>query len=232
MGVSKIAGSLLSELRLRGFLSLVVLLAVCVASPPLPDDAYGECPAATELGIDTAYADTFVVALLGRVWGQAFYAPHTAVKSITVWRRPVPPLNLDPMQLWITKAEPDGRPLLDEILLEGPAIVITEGAPRVAPDRVRYEFEPPFELPEVGTYWFGVKEAWCSAAFQLLATTLDVSPELSAWRLEPATQNCLGIGCCPDDYDQAFDLIYTIEFCDGAIQIDSGSWGRVKATYR
>ncbi len=136
------------------------------------------------------------------------------------------------MQLWITEVDSAGRPRTDAILLEGPAVVIDAPGDLATPEPVVYEFDPPFVLPRTGKFWFGIKEVWCDFIFGLLATASNPYSEGCAWRLQPTGSLCVGLGVSPDNYDGQLDLAFKIEFCDMAVPVQSGSWGRVKAVYR
>ena len=190
------------------------------------------------VGLDTTFANSIVVPFFGRAWGQVFLAPDTLVKSITVWRRYhlEGVINLDPMHLYITKVDSTGRPLVEEVLLDGPSIVISTVGDGMTNDKVQYSFDPPFSLPEPGRYFFAIKEEWCDAHFILLSDSLDSYPDGKAWRIEPINFLCEGLGCCASGLGVNFDLIFEVEFCllpttDVPFPKED-SWGKIKADYR
>jgi hypothetical protein len=188
------------------------------------------------VGVDSSSGDFALPVWNGRVWGQVFLAPDTLIRSITVWRRAEQSINLDPMHLYITEVDSAGRPDVGKVLLDGPSVVIPQAGDGVTPDRVTYAFDPPFRLPRTGYFWFGIKEDWCDFIFWLLADSLDSYPDGQAWILEPTGSLCVGLGCCPKNFGENFDLIFEVEFCippTTDVPFPRGdSWGRIKAHYR
>ena len=200
-------------------------------SRAIPSMVSTECPVRAIGGRDTTVANYHLPVYLGHVWGQVFRADDVLIRSITVWRRASPYTNLDPMHLYITALDSLGYPDIFSVLLDGPSLVIPIGPTPTSPTEVRYEFDPPFELPAQGSYWFGIKEDWCDYAFDLLADTTGSYPEGAAWRLE-RLPSCEGVGCCPESFGGGFDLIFEIEFCSTDVQTQTSTWGRTKVRYR
>jgi hypothetical protein len=138
------------------------------------------------------------------------------------------------MHLFITKVDSSGRPLLREVVLDGPSRVIPFGGGGF-PVKIDYEFDPPIQLPGAGKYFFAIKEEECSYVIVLLGDTLNPYAQGSAWRTEPQDLGCEGIGCCSFDFGGRVDLAFEVEFCrtDEVGVVRRGqSWGTVKARYR
>ena len=193
------------------------------------------CPTNT-VGLDTSLANTSLAAVSGRAIGQVFLAEDTLVQSISVWRKNTGFLNLDPMHLYITEVDSLERPISQKILLDGPSIVLTTVGDSITPQRVQYVFDPPFQLPYPGKFYFTIKEEWCNFVVPLIASSANPYPHGTTWAMEPLDFRCLGLGCCPDDFGGVYDLIFEVEFClppTTDVPFPKGdSWGKIKAHYR
>ncbi len=188
------------------------------------------------VSIDTSMANSWVVAWAGRAWGQVFLAPDTLIQSITVWRRSIPGVNEFPMKLYISEVDSTERPITDQLLLDGPSVVLTIDGDGVTPERVDYVFDPPFALPRTGKFFFAIKDEVCFGAVDLLSNNTNPYPHGKAWQAEPANLFCDDLGCCPWDFGGNIDLIFDIVFCLSSttdVPFPRGdSWGKIKAGYR
>ena len=213
-----------------GALALLLLPLIGVLGPSRPVTATGqggECSIRVH-GPDSAGAVVHLLMALGQAWGQVFTADDTLIHSITAWRFPPPDTNATPMHLYIMAVDSLGKPDGNTILQDGPSLSIPFGPTPGQPVEVRYEFDPPFALPARGKYCFAIQEGTCFSTFSLLGDTTNVYPEGAAWKFD-RTFSC-GI-CCPALFAPG-DMIFQIEFCDLAVQTNSATWGRVKASYR
>lgn len=213
-----------------GTLATLLLPLACALGPARPVVATGQAGECTIRvhGPDSAGANFHLMMFLGEAWGQVFTAEDTLIRSITVWRFPPPDTNATPMHLYIMEVDSLGKPDGNTILLDGPSLVVPFGPTPGQPVEVRYEFDPPFELPSPGKYCFAIQEGICGSSFSLLGDTTNVYPDGAAWLFDQ-TLRC-GI-CCPALFAPG-DMVFQIEFCNLAVQVNAATWGRLKAIYR
>ena len=206
---------------------------VCAALMATLSSAAISAPCAPELvGTNVAHATQVLPAFSGRAWGQVFAAPESLVRRITVWRAAEPDSNYDPMHLFLTKVDANGRPVLEDLILDGPSRIIPFGGAG-QPVQVDFTFDPPFVLPGTGSFFFAVKEDECTYVIAFLGDTLNPYSEGSAWRTEPWDLACEGVGCCPFGFQGNVDLAFEVEFCrTDSVPARRRSWGAVKSTYR
>ena len=222
-------------ITLTGLVAFLCLLAPSREGVLVGATAWAQpCPTNT-VSIDTSMANSKVVVWSGRAWGQVFLAPDTLIQSITVWRYSIPEVNEFPMKLYISEIDSTERPITDQLLLDGPSVVLTLEGDGVTPERVDYVFDPPFALPRTGKFFFAIKDELCFGAFGLLSDTTNPYPHGKAWITEPLNLFCDDLGCCPWDFGGNIDLIFDIVFClppTTDVSFPSDSWGRIKANYR
>ncbi len=209
---------------------LVMCAAIAGALYPTLGFAQDSCQVVS-VGSDTSASNMVLVADFGRAWGEVIRADYSRVRSFTVWRGADPDTLLDPMRLYITEVDTAGRPLVDKVIEDGPDLVIPVGKEPGRPIEVKYEFNPPLQLPGPGRYWFAIKEGWCSAAFQLLAQNTNSYAYGAAWQTTPDVY-CEGVGFAPDSYGGGFDLIFNVDFCAADTPSKQTTWGAMKAHYR
>jgi len=135
------------------------------------------------------------------------------------------------MHLYVTKTDSSGRPLPDQVIQDGPALVIPVAQEEGKPIEIRYDFDPPLQLPAPGKYWFAIKEDWCDAGFLLHASKTNPYPDGEAWMTSPDLR-CIGVGGSPGSFGGDYDLIFTLEFCTDGTPNQTRTWGSLKAHYR
>jgi hypothetical protein len=141
-----------------------------VAARPRISAPAGTC-VEDSTGLDASLADNSVDTILGEAIGQTFYAGDTLLTALTVWRVANQCQNfLIGMHLYITRADSNGTPLLSQIVLDGPSLVVPNGD-CVHPIPFQWDFEPPLVLPGTGTYAFflQVPMSECPSYFDVLA---------------------------------------------------------------
>ena len=99
-----------------------------------------------------------------------------------------------------------------------------------------FVFDPPLELPAVGTYAFWLQRAGCdigeSTILSVFSDVSDAYPGGTYW----FTRRTAGLPCflrAADEF-RNIDLIFEIEFCtsEGPTPAQSRSWGSLKVIYR
>jgi len=161
--------------------SFAALLAVL--GPTQPRAASVPC-SIVAVGIDTSQATSSVSPLLGEAPGQTFFARDTLIHSLTVWRVASEDTNLFGMHLWITRADSTGKPLLNQIVLNGPTVYNPYGD-GIHPIPFQWVFDPPLTLPGSGHYAFFLALSPCILGyFDVLAreAPVDVYPDGHYWR--------------------------------------------------
>jgi hypothetical protein len=216
-----------SGTALPGLAALALALLLPCFAEQRASGAASDCDS---YSIGTALSATagFETVVGGRSWVQTFTVVDTLISAVTVWQAAVWDTNINPMQLFFTRVDSTGRPLPLEILLAGPIVTVPyyEMGP---PIPVRFEFEPPFELPSRGKFALAIKEATCAGTIHLMTDSLEVYPDGKFWRMRP-NLGCEGLGCCTLPANG--ELIFTIELCLPSTPIRSTSWGAVKGQYR
>jgi hypothetical protein len=206
--------------------TLAVVLAVLACRSAIAQDSCG----VDSIVISGAVADSSALVYFGRGQGQVITVADTIVQSVTVWRTPQPAVYKLPLQLFITRVNEEGRPILPAPLLEGPQIDMSTGD-GIHPVAVHFELDPPFHLPGPGTYFFAIKEATCIGVLSLLADSRDPYPNGSIWQTFPNV-DCSFLGGGVSLFTPDFDLAIHVAYCASATQTSSRSWGSVKTIYR
>ena len=193
------------------------------------------------IGVDTSKANNSGALVLGRALGETFEAADTLVTRFTVWRVASEDSNwgigLHPYFVetdstapsWRVGCPPDGYPVADRVVWEGPTKVIENGD-GIHPIEFTWTFDPPLALPHRGKFaWFILQDP-CAAYFDILAVDgSDPYPDGIGWY--SGRSYCQQL---PADFKPGtWDYIFTIEFCPtGVTPTRRTSWGQVKAIYR
>jgi hypothetical protein len=202
-----------------------------VAASPRASRASGTC-VQDSIGIDSALANNSSGTILGEATGQTFYAVDTLLKSLTVWRVASECQNfLIGIHLYITRADSSGRPLTQQIVLDGPSLVVPNGD-CVHPIAFQWDFDPPFALPGSGIYAFflQVPMSQCPSYFDVLGHDgEDAYPPGHLWSTL-RTDFCdlpQGLVSWP-----ASDMNFIAVFCDThSTPILRHTWGELKMRY-
>lgn len=185
---------------------------------------------AESIGVDTSQAYVSTPADFGEGLGETFVASDTLISQVTVWRSAVEDSDDAPMKLWITTVDSIGRPLVWQVLYEGPEFAVPFGD-GVHPIEITVVLDPPVVLPTPGKYAFFIQQR-CLGFFDLLRSVDDAYPGGEFWR----TQRSSLSGCFLRGYPDPFtftDLVFTIVFCrDLPTPAVRRSWGQLKSIYR
>jgi hypothetical protein len=179
------------------------------------------------IGLDLSRANDYVSVAFCRTVGQVFKAPQGQVRAISVWRTPLPPVNNAPKHLYILAADSLGTPDPSRVIQDGPVINPT-GSINGQPELMRFEIDPPVQLPSAGYYFFGIKEDTGFVHFDLMDNTLNDYPDGHVWKVGPTADCKLG-GLTSSNPD--LDLVFSVEYCDSETQTQSATWGRLKQLY-
>jgi hypothetical protein len=114
------------------------------------------------------------------------------------------------------------------ILLDGPTVTLY--GPSDAARPVTFLFDPPWNLPKPGRYFFAVKENTCIAFFVLLTDSTDSYVPGGLWQITPSP-GCEALGN-NSNRQSGIDLVFTVDFCDAMVGAERRSWGRLKSSYR
>jgi len=207
--------------------ALAALLAGLALAPP----AAGGVPCSiVAVGIDTSQATSSASPLLGEAPGQTFFARDTLIHSLTVWRIASEDTNLFGMHLYITRADSTGKPLLDQIVLNGPTLYNPYGD-GIHPVPFQWLFDPPLTLPGTGHYAFFLALSPCILGyFDVLGreSQQDLFPDGSFW-WTGRSADCSLIGL---NNNPVADLVFALEFCDThSTPVLRKTWGELKARY-
>ena len=210
-------------------LSFLVLFAMSGANTDVA--ASGSCDAIS-VGLDTTLANGYGGSNIGKSVGQSFFAPTPHLASITVWRAAVEFNFTIGMDLHIFETDSLETPQMDREVLDGPTIVHSDGD-GVHDTEFRWTFDPPVELPAVGTYAFFLRQDPCLGYFDVIARGGDpmAYPDGHAWESQRGVNCALVPFAAPSSYPDA-DLIFKAEFCVDAVPVRHSTWGRVKTIYR
>ena len=184
------------------------------------------------IGIDPSLANSSGGTILGEAIGQTFYAADTLLTSLTVWRVASQCQNfLIGMHLYIARADSNGTPLLSQIVLDGPSLVVPNGD-CVHPIPIQWGFDPPLVLPAAGTYAFflQVQMSQCPSYFDLIGREgSDAYPPGHVWRTN-RTDFCELVGGLVSYPDADFSFIAV--FCDThSTPTLRHTWGELKMRY-
>jgi hypothetical protein len=209
-----------------------IVLALCqpVSSPSQPQ---ASCSPVV-VGVDTSCANGYSSVFLGEARGQTFASVSLDLRRLTVWRVAWEDTNVYGMHLFIMGVDPLGNPdPLNAMLLNGPIVSVPYGH-GVGPVRFDFVFDPPFHLPQPGTYCFALQADPCFGFWDILASG-SRSPYIdypggNLWAFGrsdcPAYLRPYPLGV-PDA-----DLVFEMEFCGVATPTRSNSWGELKVLYR
>ena len=164
---------------------------------------------------------------LGQAIGQTFTANSTLIRRITVWRVAVEDTNVWGIHLFILRTDSLGTPVVRPLLLDGPTLVVPYGD---GEHHVRFDFifDPPFQLPEPGTYCIAVQASPCFGIWDLIVDTNNDYPGGSIWYF--SRSDCF-LRAFPLNHP-ATDLIFEMEFCNMVTPTRRTTWGQLKTLYR
>lgn len=197
--------------------------------------AHGEC-APVLAGNDTTAWNSARGTYLGNALGQTFYAFDTLIARITVWRYPNN-ITYAAMRLFVTMVDTVNwdppRPITQDIIQNGPAVLPTNSNPTGLPIRMDFILDPPLALPHPGTYAFFLQRQGCDAG-----ETTFIAREPSTY-YPHGTHWLAGrtafLPCFLRDADEweDLDLCFEMEFCrEASTPVREESWGRLKVIYR
>jgi hypothetical protein len=126
------------------------------------------CASTRRSGPDTTAVGGCRQVGLDRGVAQSFVAADTLVRAISVWLPGTARTLSFPLHLYVTRADAEGRPLLDERIADGGSLTSGRGD-GMHPARFAFEFSPPLSLPEPGAYAFVLMPDACGIA-SLLTT--------------------------------------------------------------
>ncbi len=210
--------------------SFATLLSIVAAA-----EALGEC-APVLAGNDTTGWNSARGTYLGRALGQTFYASDTLIARITVWRYPNN-LTYSPTRLFVTMVDTINydppRPITQNIIQNGPAVLVPNSDPPGLPIRLDFILDPPLDLPHPGTYAFFLQREGCDAGETIIIAREPSTsyPHGTHW----LTGRTAFLPCFLRDVDgsEDLDLCFEMEFCrEEATPVHEESWGRLKVIYR
>jgi hypothetical protein len=185
------------------------------------------------VGVDTSCANSYTSVFLGEARGQTFAAASLNIRRISVWRVAWEDTNVIGMHIFIMGVDPFGNPdPINALLLNGPVVTVPYGNGH-GPVRFDFVFDPPFHLPQSGTYCFALNASPCWGDWDILAADTR-SPYINypggnLWAFG-RTDFCdlrpypLGVANA--------DLVFEMEFCNTTTPTRSATWGELKVLYR
>ena len=190
--------------HVHGVATCGLLLLTALAFPLVARGA--ACPIVS-IGLDTMLATNSAGSILGEPVIQTFLTPgpQTAIRSITVWRVASQAQNGYGIHLYIGKVDSTGFPIHRSPLLDGPTL--TRVGDGVHPTAFRFEFDPPFNLPRSGKYFFALVPR---GGYWDLLSARDAYPDGDMWG---GSRTCCSLIGYPTPLYRPADLIFTIEFC-------------------
>jgi hypothetical protein len=188
-----------------------------------------KCPV-SRVGLDSTHGNFYTASYFGKSATQVFYAPDSVVTAITFWRGPDPTPNIIDMRLYVMGMDSE-HPLQPDplnLILEGPTVILLGQSDMPRP--VRFELDPPLQLPAVGRFAFALKPGTdCSGGFSVMIDSTGSYAEGDAWHITP-NFDCEGLGSF--QRTSSGDLIFEIEMCETPVPAKRTSWGSLKGTYR
>ena len=189
-----------------------------------------ECRSIT-IGLDTTRADQVGASTtFGEAVGQTFFAPATALHSISVWRVAEQDSYPSGLRLYVCNVDSTGMPLTQSLLFPARMLTLPFGD-GIHPQEFRYVFDPPAVLPAVGRYCFFIQAYPCLYWSDLLVDAHDGYIDGSFWRTGRSIEGCDVLREFPSN-SSSLDLIFTVEFCDQTTPVRRSSWGAIKRLYR
>ena len=200
-------------------------MLVCQPEPG-PPGLVGSCYP-TVIGIDTSCVNNSTGVFLGEAIGQTFKVAELPIRRITVWRVSVEDTNVFGIHLFILRTDSLSRPDVRPLLLDGPTLVVPYGD---GEHHVRFDFvfDPPYQLPEPGTYCIALQASPCYGVWDLVADSDGHYPDGSLWHF--SRSDCF-LRDFPLNHPDA-DLIFEVEFCNMVTPTRRTTWGQLKTLYR
>ena len=209
----------------RGFVGAAAILIAAIPLAPSVAAA-GSCPTPFAVAVDTTGSQLYQVVYDARTLGETFVAEQTLISAITVFRTPVETPLAQPLTLFLSSVDSEGVPISTNGV-EGPTSSFPP-SDAVHPAVCRFEFDPPYELPRPGTYFFSVR-AGCTGSAALVVQPNSPYTGGQAW-LTKRSFECV-LSPVEDGWPDQ-DLAFTIEFCPLATPTTRSTWGRLKQAYR
>ena len=189
--------------------------------------------AADTVANDSTFANTAQAPVLADVIGQVFYTADTLLTSITVWR---PTTDVTPfgMHLFLFSADSNGQPDTDDLILNGPTLIIPGPAAPGHLLTVQYVFDSPVILPHPGQYAMAFKPASCyiGQPWWIMIDTNNHYPDGWFWESERSDfyPDCPIYSPTRTYY---VDLCFRATFCKDAVTAARRqTWGALKLLYR
>jgi hypothetical protein len=212
----------------------IVGLFVVAASmaPPQAIAADPEC-APFHIRLDPSIWNTSRSPIGATALGQTFLANDTLITKITVWR-PANTPSVWGAHLYVTGTNVSGRPDVQQILLDGPTVIVHDSSPPGSIIEMPFVLDPPVRLPRPGVYAFFLQPEGCTpgAVWMILANDADPYPYGLYWitgRVDNPPCHLRAV----DGGSNNTDLLFDIQFCStAATTVRTGPWGRLKVIYR
>jgi len=186
------------------------------------------CTSARRLGPDTTAVGSSRQVGLDRGLAQTFVTADTLVRAVSVWLPGTARKLGFPFHLYVTRADHDGRPLLDDVIADGGTLTTGRGS-GMHPARFVFEFTPPLSLPAPGAYAIVFMPDECGIA-SLLTTAGDLVRDGRLW--EVGRHGCLEPAGTVRSEVTGRDLVFMVEFCDRGTDVGGRTWGEIKTQYR
>ena len=215
-------------LAVMAAVGIAATLTYALRTPASAQDCLPTAPA----GVDIAVADTSVLAFFCRGVGEVFLATDTLIRSVSVWRPPMPALDGRARELFITEvfSDPAETPDVGRLLLDAGPLIVQSGD-GIHPVEYRWLFDPPFALPHAGKFFFAV-QAGLYSSWLVPAARTDPYPGGRAWETT-ANFDCSRPAGAYADAPPYVDLAFEVEFCKtGVTPLGRRTWGSLKITYR
>ena len=185
----------------------------------------------TEIGIPPDSSNNSGSVFLGEALGQTFYAEHTLIESITVWRVAWEGNSVYGMRIFVVPTDSLGHPDVASMLLAGPSVFHTDGD-GVHPTAFEFVFDPPLRLPKIDYYEFAVQSDPCYGLWDILGVSgEDDYPNGVLWSHSRSIDDPCPLRKRPERLPAA-DLCFRIRYCDGVTPTKKSSWGQLKVLYR
>jgi hypothetical protein len=215
----------------RRWAQLILWGSALAAALGVASGASADCTATAIVGLDSTYINGWssIGPIPGEALGQTFYAPYTAILSITLWRVWYDTPDASVWRIFIIPVDSTGEPIVEQFLQDGPTLKFTYGD-SINPTPFRFVFDPPVQLPSPGTYELAVQGDYCNGDFLIASDGNDDYPDGVAWK-HHREEYCLYY---PAPFPTAYpnvDLPFRVEFCTDGTPARPTSWGHIKALY-
>lgn len=202
-----------------------LMILVALANPMVQGVARaGEECLVSEVAIDTSVIKTSGHVLPSKALGQSFVATTTTVRAFTAWQ-PASTVPHDPiLRIIVTSIDGTGRPVTPP-LFDGTErqFIHAEGG---AATELRWDLDPPLELPGPGTYIVFVQVPFYGVSI----TVGDEYPSGHLWSTYRSDLNYDYLKYAGAIVER--DMVFSVEFCNETTPVRQSTWGRVKSIYR